>query len=135
MGAFFRKEMRYNFICSFHFGSILVPLVTFWFHSRSIFVPKQPKYTKNKPHKGNHKGGPAPKAPAPLCGGGRRPPPLWMGVWWLGGQQTWQKHASPAKNKQVRRKIGAQGPWAHGPTGPRTHMGPWGPRMYFYSLY
>ena len=62
-------------------------------------------------HKGIHKGG-------------RRPPPLWMNVWWLGGQQTWQKQASPAKNKQVRRKIGAQGPRAHGPTGPRTHMGP-----------
>ena len=28
-------------------------------------------------HKGIHKGGRPPKAPAPLCGGGRRPPPLW----------------------------------------------------------
>ena len=35
--------------------------------------------------------------------------PLWMGVWWLGGEQTWQKHASPAKNEQVRRKIRGQG--------------------------
>ena len=64
-------------------------------------------------HKGIHKGGRPPKAAAPLCGGGRRPPPLWMGVRWLGGQQTRQKHASLAKNKQVRRKVGAQGTKIH----------------------
>ena len=38
-------------------------------------------------------------------GGGRRPPPLWMSVWCLGGQQTPQKHSSPAKIKRTRRKI------------------------------
>ena len=36
------------------------------------------KCTKESPRKGIHKGGQAPKAPAPLCGGGRRPPPLWV---------------------------------------------------------
>ena len=56
-------------------------------------------------HKGIHKGG--------------RPPPFveaaegrllygWVCGGW-GGQQTWQKHASPAKNKQVRRKNRGQG--------------------------
>ena len=60
-----------------------------------------------------HKGGglrPPPQRGAAAFGG--RPPlwiPLWMGVGWLGGQQTRQKHASLAKNKQVRRKVGAQG--------------------------
>ena len=42
-------------------------------------LPRQPKYTNpcpwRGPYKGNHKGG-RPKA-APLCGGGRRPPPLY----------------------------------------------------------
>ena len=39
---------------------------------------ERPKCTKESPRKGIHKGGRAPKAPAPLCGGGRRPPPLWV---------------------------------------------------------
>ena len=51
-------------------------------------LPGQPKhanlYPWGNPYKGIHKGG-RPKA-APLCGGGRRPPPLWMGVWRLGRQ-------------------------------------------------
>ena len=42
-------------------------------------LPRQPKYTNpypwGDPYKGIHKGG-RPKA-APLCGGGRRPPPLY----------------------------------------------------------
>ena len=40
---------------------------------------ERPKCTKESPRKGIHKGGRAPKAPAPLCGGGRRPPPF-MGL-------------------------------------------------------
>ena len=35
-------------------------------------------------HKGIHKGG---REAPPLCGGGRRPPPLWMGVWGWGGSR------------------------------------------------
>ena len=38
--------------------------------------PNNPKYTKTNAHKGIHKGGQARKAPAHLCGGGRRPPPF-----------------------------------------------------------
>ena len=39
-------------------------------------LPNSTKYTKTNTHKGIHKGGRAPKAAAPLCGGGR--PPLWV---------------------------------------------------------
>ena len=61
----------------------------------------------------------------------RRRLPLWRwpkatsfmdGCAVAGGQQTWHKHASPAKNKQVRRKI-----WAQGPVGPAK-----GPKSYLY---
>ena len=39
---------------------------------------RSPKITRKIPAAGKskHKGGRAPKAPAPLCGGGRRPPPI-----------------------------------------------------------
>ena len=49
---------------------------------------ERPKCTKESPRKGIHKGGRAPKAPAPLCGGGRRPPPfvcVGFRVFWVVG--------------------------------------------------
>ena len=98
-----------------------------------------------------------PSAHSQHKGGGIRPPPqrgatafgghspsripLWMSVWWLGGQQTRQKPSSPAKNKaspsknrHVSRKLGMSvenlGPRTHGPMGPMSdfeNYGPMGP--------
>ncbi len=63
----------------FHLCSIRV---LFWFQW-SIYVPFMFYFGSNTqnttPIKGIPKGGRAPKAPAPLWGGGRRPPPF-MGV-------------------------------------------------------
>ena len=81
----------YNFVSIlvsfwFHVGSILVP---FWFHWSDLGAISGPFrfqagriHKKTSPINGNHKGGRAPKAPAPLCGGGRRPPPF-MGLVFL----------------------------------------------------
>ena len=56
---------------------------------RRTSVPRLPKYMKAKPHKGIHKGGGRPKAARPLCGGGRRPPPLWgLAFMYLGSLGT-----------------------------------------------
>ena len=95
-------RIRTNNQGEFH-GSGLIPTGTpigkrthgvTWLSAQCSYPGRNPCPWRD-PYRGIHKGGRPPKAAAPLCGGGRRPPPLYDG---LGGG----KHS---KNIQTYQQI------------------------------